>query len=99
MALDKEQLDFVVEVMAKAKRYQNGAWQRVQDIGRQYAQAKTFGTYMENGVSHGINFGDKDRYIEMFRDNLLRAVVDAFCEDAQVGIAVNTHLDALTATN
>lgn len=38
-----------LETILKAQRFQAGAWQKVIDCARQYAQMKTFGTYIDQG--------------------------------------------------
>ena len=86
--LDAETL----ETLLKAQRFQAGAWQKVIDCARQYAQMKTFGTYVDQG--HGsvmsVSKSDQQSYLDMFSTNLQRAAVDALREDAFVGEAIAT---------
>lgn len=88
--LNEEQLKTIVEELSKQQKFQRGAWAKVNEIARQYAQMKLHGSYVENGSLHTISFSDRDRYTEMFKDNLLRAVEKAFLEDALTGALLVT---------
>lgn len=58
--LDAETL----ETLLKAQRFQAGAWQKVIDCARQYAQMKTFGTYIEHGNVMHVAKSDQQIYID-----------------------------------
>lgn len=83
-----EKLAAVVAELAKSRNFQKAAWQRVIDTGRQYAQMRAHGSYMENGSCISVCFSSRDDMANMFRDNLLRAVEQAYAEDAIVGAAL-----------
>ena len=74
-----------IKKLIEAQKYQAGAWQKVIDEGRAYAQMKTFGSYVEKERVITVCFSDRKKMEEMFRDNLLRACDDAFREDALMG--------------
>lgn len=90
--LSKEQFEELVKKLEKAVAYQRGAWAKVEECGRKYAQMKVFGSYNENGSLIRVGYNDRKSYEEMFRDNLLRACEDAFQEDAQVGVEFHQNL-------
>ena len=90
--LTDKQLTEVVAKLAKAQAYQRGAWQKVIDDGRQYAQMKAHGPYMENGHSVSVCFSSIKDMEEKFKRNLLSSVERAFAEDAQMGITISETL-------
>jgi hypothetical protein len=79
-----------LEALLRAQRFQGGAWATVIEKARIYAMAEATGSYVENGNRIGISRGEKERYVQMFADNLLWAVRDAFFEDAMMGAAIQT---------
>lgn len=87
-ALNKEQLEALLNTAVQAQNYRSAAWSRVVEEGRKYAMMKSMGKYIENGVVISVSFGDRKNYEEMFMGNVLRRIEDAFTEDALVGIAV-----------
>jgi len=75
--------------LAKHVKYQNGAWAEVQRIARQYAMMKAHGRFIEtNGELIEVNRASIEQYVEMFKENLLRAIERAFVEDALLGVAL-----------
>lgn len=87
--MSDEQFSTAVEEVLKARNYQTAAWDKVKTVGRQYAQMKTMCSYIENGVCRLISRSEQTQYTEVFKRNLLRAVEDAFLEDAVVGGTLN----------
>lgn len=74
-----------LEAIIKAQKFQAGAYAKVVELARQYALMNTTGCYMENGNTITVNFSSRKDMEKMFADNLLRACVRAFIEDALVG--------------
>lgn len=76
----------LLDRVAKSEAYKAGAWHRVIDAAKNYAMMKSFGKYVEikNGHESVISVGlhDRDDYIKMFGDNVLRYSVDALAESA-----------------
>lgn len=89
--MSEEVIKQVVDEALKAQKYRNGAWLKVIDEGRKYAMMKATGKYIKGDSVISISFSDRESYIEMFRNNLLHAVEDAFVEDALVGISIPTN--------
>ena len=79
------QLAQAITNLKQAQAYQRGAWVKVQECGRQWAMVKAHGCYVERGNRISLSKRDQESYEEMFRENLLRAVQDAFIEDAITG--------------
>jgi hypothetical protein len=82
--------DAVMSELLQAQKFQAGAWAKVIEKARQYAMMKSTGSYMENGNRITVSHADRERYAEMFADNLKWAACDAFLEDAMLGAAVQT---------
>ena len=89
--MSEEVIQQVVEQTLKAQKYRNGAWLKVIDEGRKYAMMKATGKYIERDSVISVGLSDRESYIEMFRNNLLHAVEDAFVEDALLGISIPTN--------
>ena len=79
-----DQFANIVEELRKSRATQRGAWQQVTDVGRQYAQMKAHGSYVENGRVITVSFSSRNDMAEMFKENLLRAVEQAYAEDADL---------------
>jgi hypothetical protein len=79
-----------LEEILKVQRFQGGAYAKLIEKARQYAMMKTTGSYIENGNRITVSHGDRERYAEMFADNMRWAAVDAFVEDALVGAAMQS---------
>ncbi len=88
-----DQLTHIVTTLKTAQAYQRGAWVKVQEIGRNWAMVKAHGCYMERGDRISLCFSDRKNYEEMFLGNLLRAVDDAFIEDAIAGQAFDNNVN------
>lgn len=88
MSTEAEELTTVVAELVKSRKYQRGAWQKVIDEARKYAQMKAHGTYIERGNVMHCCPGDLEPYTKRFRDNLLQAVESAYIEDAIMGAAL-----------
>ena len=87
MAVNKETLEALIE----AQKYQAGSWAWVIEEARKYAQLKAFGTFTDNnGHAVLVNFSNLKDYEEMFKNNLLSSVMQAYREDANMGVALAT---------
>lgn len=88
MSTEKPDLAVVVAELAKSRAYQRGAWVKVIEIGRQYAQVKLHGSYVENGRVITVSHSARSDMVEHFQSNLLHAIEAAFLEDALMGAAL-----------
>jgi hypothetical protein len=93
MAMDENELKAVVEALQTCIRLQRGAWQRVIDVARKYAQMKANGTLIRpNGSLIRFNHMAAEEQLKQLERELLNEVEAAFTEDAQVGATVSNHL-------
>lgn len=82
-----DQIQALLERIAKAESFKAGAMHRVCTEAKKYAMMKTFGCYMEpngSGVDTKISVGASSResYTQMFAENVLRYAVDALAESS-----------------
>jgi len=86
-----EELAVIVEALKMPVSYQQAAWQKVIEVGRNYAMMKAHGCYIENGRKM-TGSGDPRPMIQYFEQNLLREVRNAFVEDALFGAAISDQI-------
>lgn len=77
----------LLERISKAESYKGGAWNRVIVEAKKYAMMKSFGKYLETDSNDNehfvvVSFGERERYTQMFAENVLRFSVDAVAESA-----------------
>jgi hypothetical protein len=90
--MDK-QLEQIVIKLREGRQMQTSAWDEVLREARQYAQVKLHTSYIENGRVIQLNRRDSDAYVNMIRDNLLRACERAFLEDALMGATLQQAIN------
>ena len=87
MLTDKELFTHLV----KQRGHQTAAWDRVIAESRKLAQMKAHGSYDDDhGHAVTINFNERARWVAMFTENLLRAVDQAYAEDARMGATISS---------
>lgn len=77
-----------LEKLVAAQNFQAAAWSKVIEAGRQYAQLKAFGSYIENGSNVNICHSDQPALLKMFQEVVLRECERAFLEDALLGAEI-----------
>lgn len=77
-----------LEKLVAAQNFQAAAWIKVIDAGRQYAQMKAFGSYIENGSNVVVCHSDQASMLKMFQETVLRECERAFLEDALLGAEI-----------
>ena len=90
--MSDEAINRVVDQVLKAQKYRNGAWLKVIEEGRKYAMMKSTGKYVDhNDTIISVSGSDTEAYLEQYKWSLLRAVEDAFVEDALLGMSIPTN--------
>ena len=80
------ELTALISKISKQNNYQKGRWAKVIKIAREYAQMKLHGSYIgPNDCLVTVSFSDKSVQVINLNESLLRAIEEAFLEDALTG--------------
>jgi hypothetical protein len=92
--MSDDKLKEVITELEKSRALQRGAWQRVIETGRKYAQLKATGTVIDadTGSLVSVSHSGQEARIRMYEQSLLQAVEQAYLEDAQMGATFSNHV-------